>query len=109
MHSVSERATGSLPARPALARALRVLGAIGGGYALSALTVIAGGAVLARCGMVRSEAVVLASMLGFVLYLVLLLWAFCVRSLARLWLVLAGGMAAMAALAHLAHLAHLSN
>lgn len=82
-----------------LARAARILGAVVGGYALSALTVVAAGAVLARWGMARSEAVVLASMLGFVLYLVVLLWAFCVRSLARLWLVLAGGMAAMAALA----------
>lgn len=80
---------------------LRVLGAIGGGYALTALTVITAAAVLARLGMVRSEAVVLAAMLGFIFYLVLLLWAFSVKSTARLWLTLAGVAAVMAAVLQL--------
>ncbi|MDP3841320.1 MAG: iron uptake protein [Oxalobacteraceae bacterium] len=79
---------------------LRLLGAVFGGYALTALTVAAAGAVMARFGMARSEAVVLAAMLGFVAYLALLLWAFSVRSVARLWVALAAGGAAMAILLH---------
>ena len=84
--------------RPPIDLVLRVLGAIGGGYAL---TVITAAAVLARLGMVRSEAVVLAAMLGFIFYLVLLLWAFSVKSTARLWLTLAGVAAVMAAVLQL--------
>ena len=64
---------------------LRVLGAVCGGYALTALAVTAAGAVMARLGLARSEAVVLASMAGFLIYLGLLLWAFSVKSVARLW------------------------
>ena len=41
---------------------LRVTGAVAGGYAVTALGVTAAGAVLARLGMARSEAVVLAAM-----------------------------------------------
>ena len=73
-----------------------------GGYLLTALTVIAAGAVLARLGMARSEAVALSSMLGFVFYLALLLWAFSVRSIARLLLVLAAGTMMTTAVIHLA-------
>ena len=73
-----------------------------GGYMLTALTVIAAGAVLARLGMARSEAVALSSMLGFVFYLALLLWAFSVRSIARLLLVLAAGTMMTTAVIHLA-------
>lgn len=102
MQSASERRAQQPQQQRALARAMRLLGAIGGGYALSSLTVAASGVILARWGMARSEAVVLASMLGFVLYLMLLLWACCVRSLARLWLILAGGMAIMAAIVQVA-------
>lgn len=79
---------------------LRLLGAVFGGYALTVLTVVAAGAVMARLGMARSEAAVLAAMLGFVVYLALLLWAFSIRSVARLWLVLAAGAMAMAVLWH---------
>lgn len=75
---------------------MRVLGAVFGGYALTALTVAAAAALLARLGMARAEAVVLAAMLGFVAYLLLLLWGFSVRSVTRLWLALAAGAAAMA-------------
>lgn len=77
---------------------LRVLGAVFGGYALTALTVASAGAAMARLGMARSEAVVLAAMLGFVAYLALLLWAFSIRSVARLWGMLAGGATVMAGL-----------
>lgn len=80
---------------------LRVLGAVFGGYALTALMVSAAGAVMARLGMAPAEAVVLAAMLGLVAYLALLLWGFSVKSTTRLWLVLAGGAAAMAGLLRL--------
>lgn len=83
-------------------RGLRIVGAVAGGYLLTALTVIAAGAVLARLGMARSEAVALSSMLGFVFYLVLMLWAFSVRSTARLVLVLAAGTMMTSAAIHLA-------
>ena len=86
------------PVQRGLHAALRVLGAVGGGYALSALGVAAGAALLARAGMPPSEAVALAAMLGFIAYLLVLLWAFSVPSLARLWLVLGGAGALLAAL-----------
>jgi len=93
------RAPDALYRLPAwLALALRVVGAIGGGYAVTALAVAACGAALASAGMVRSEAVALCAMLGFVFYLVLALWAFSVRSVMRLWLVLGGLAALLAAL-----------
>jgi len=79
--------------------ALRVLGAVGGGYALSAALVALLSAALPLAGLTRSEAVVLAATGGFGIYLLLLLWAFSVRSLARLWAVLAIGTALCAAVA----------
>jgi len=88
--------------RSASERGLKIVGAVGGGYLLTATTVIAAGAVLARCGMARSEAVALSSMLGFVFYLALLVWAFAVRSAARLWAVLAAGTLLASAVAWLA-------
>lgn len=75
---------------------LRVLGAVFGGYALTALMVASAGAVMARLGMARSDAVVLAAMLGFVAYLALLLWTFSMKSVTRLWAVLASSVAALA-------------
>lgn len=68
----------------------RACAALLGGYALVALWLALLAAMLVRLGMARSEAVVSAAMLGFVFYLLLLLWAFSVPSLARLWAVLAG-------------------
>lgn len=84
--------------KPLFDLVLRLLGAVFGGYGLTALMVAATGAALARIGMVRSDAVVLAAMLGFVLYLVLLLWAFSVKSTIRLWLVLVAAAAGTAVL-----------
>ena len=74
----------------ATAVVLRVTAALLGGYAFSAALVALLAAALPLAGMARSEAVVLAAMLGFLLYLLVLLWAFSVRSLARLWARLAG-------------------
>ncbi|HSV54373.1 MAG TPA: iron uptake protein [Burkholderiaceae bacterium] len=71
--------------------ALRIAAALPGGYAFTAALVALLSVALPLAGLARSEAVVLAAMLGFVLYLPLLLWAFSVRSLARLWAVLASG------------------
>lgn len=83
---------------PRLGLCLRLIAAVPGGYALTAAAVAVSGGLLSLAGMVRSEAVVLSAMLGFVLYLVLLLWAFSVRSLWRLCGVLVGGLAACSAL-----------
>lgn len=77
---------------PALGMCLRVIAAISGGYALTAVAVAVSGGLLSLLGMARSDAVVLSAMLGFGLYLALLLWAFTERSLARLW----GGFAGLA-------------
>lgn len=72
---------------------LRLIAALPGGYAFTAAVVALLATALPLLGLARSEAVVSAAMLGFVLYLLVLLWAFSVRSLARLWAVLAGGTA----------------
>jgi hypothetical protein len=68
--------------------ALRIVAAVPAGYALSALGVSALGAALTAAGLARADAVIVASMLGFVFYLLWLLWAFAVRSLSRLYAVL---------------------
>ncbi len=69
---------------------LRLVAAIGGGYAVAAgLAALAAVTLPAVTSMPRSEAVVLASMLAFLVYLSLLIWAFAERRLARLCLILA--------------------
>lgn len=90
-------ATPALPDRtplltPTLRVLLRIIAAVPLGYACCAawVGVLAWG--LSQMGLARSEAVVCAAMLGFILYLLVLLWAFSVTSLMRLWGVLAGGM-----------------
>lgn len=54
--------------------AWRLVLTIGGGYATTSAVVAGLSIVLSRAGLQSSEAVVLASMLGFVVYLLLLLW-----------------------------------
>lgn len=83
---------------------LRAVVAVVGGYALTALAVVGVAAVLARCGMAPSDAVVTAGMLGFPAYLVVLMWGLTCPSLARLVGVLVCGGAAFALLAWLAKL-----
>ncbi|MES2950144.1 MAG: iron uptake protein [Pseudomonadota bacterium] len=78
---------------------LRVTGAVLGSYGISAALVALLAVGLTAAGLARSEAVVTASLLGFVLYLVVVLWAFSVRSLARLWVCLGGGTALLLGLA----------
>lgn len=71
---------------------LRVLAALFGGYGLTALAVAIMPLPLARvAGMPPGEAVVLSSLLGILLYLVLVLWAFTAAQLWRVLLVLGGG------------------
>lgn len=97
MRSGSDAARFSL--RLALHLALRIAGTVGGGYACTALAVTVGAALLARAGMARSEAVVLMAMLGFPLYLALLLWGFAVRSVRALWLAFGAAAGALVLLA----------
>lgn len=79
-------------ASPALAVPLRVALAVLGGYDLSAGLVALMAVVLALAGMQRSEAVVLAAMLGFVIHLGVLMWAFAEPRLGRLaTITVAGG------------------
>ena len=68
----------------------RVLLAVVGGYFLTSGLVSTGAVILAAI-MPSSDTVVLMAMLGFVIYLALLLWGFTERRLTRLWLVLGGG------------------
>lgn len=72
---------------------LRLLAAVAGGWGLSAAVVPLAAALFAAAGMARSEAAVLAMMLGFLFYAAVLIWAFAVRSLARLWIVMAAATA----------------
>lgn len=67
---------------------LRVVAIVGGGYACTALVVTVGASLLSWQAMARSEAVVLMAMLGFPLYLALLLWGFSLRRVRTAWLVL---------------------
>lgn len=77
---------------PAITTSLRVIGAVAGGYAFSAAWVaFASTALPLATPMARSEAVLLSSMLGFVVYLAALIWAFAERALWRVWAVFVGG------------------
>lgn len=69
---------------------LHIVLAVAGGWAVIALAVPLAGIGFAALGMMRSEATVLAMMLGFIAYLCLLLWSFSVR-LPRLLVGLLGG------------------
>lgn len=73
---------------------LRVVAAIGGGYACTVTLASAGAQLLVLIGgMARSEAVILVAMLGFALYLALLLWSFTEPSVWRIWAWLSAGIA----------------
>jgi hypothetical protein len=81
------------PSVPAIAS--RVAAALLGGYAFtwgfSALLAT----VQVHAGIGYGDALQLAFLLAFLVYLVALCWAFAAASLARVWLTLAGGGAAM--------------
>jgi hypothetical protein len=74
--------SGRTPRVSRLAVIARIALAVFGGYAASAGFVATFSVALPLTGMVRSEAVVLSSMLGFIVYAALLLWGFAER---RLW------------------------
>ncbi|MEM9665512.1 MAG: iron uptake protein [Bacteroidota bacterium] len=76
---------------PAFGMVQRLVLALGGGYVLSASFVMLVGWGLAQLGMARGEAVVLSMMVGFLVFLGLILWAFAERTLVRLWVVFGGG------------------
>ena len=79
-----------IPSMTGLSVLVRLVAAVGGGYAVAAgLAALAAVALPAGGLMARSEAVVLASMLAFLVYLALLIWAFADRRLARLSVVMA--------------------
>lgn len=79
----------------------RVLAAVPLGYAFSAGMVALGSVALPLAtGLARSEAVFLASMLGFVVYLVALIWAFSERRLWMVWARLSAGTMLAFLLAH---------
>ena len=62
---------------------LRLLVVIGGGYVASSALVAGLARAVPLFGLARSEAVVLASMLGFVIYLLVLILGLARRSLTR--------------------------
>lgn len=70
---------------------LRIAGAVLGGYGLTALLVALLAALLGHAGLPRSEATVSAAMAGFLLYLVILVWAFGTVRLRVLWATLVAG------------------
>lgn len=69
---------------------IRLVAAVGGGYAVAAGISAFGAVGLAAASLLpRSEAVVLTSMLAFLIYLAVLIWAFAERHLGRLCAILA--------------------
>lgn len=78
---------------------LRVIGTLGGGYAFTAAWVALLAVALSFAPIARSEAVTAAALMGYLLYLAVLLWGFSVRSVTRLWALLASGTILASALA----------
>lgn len=81
--------------------AVRLLIVIVGGYAAASALVAGSARLLPVLGLPRSEAVVLASILGFLLYLVVLVWGFSRPRLTNLvaGLMLTGGVGVVSMLA----------
>lgn len=78
-----------------------MIGSVGGGYALTSALVACLASALSLAQVPRSEAVAAAALMGYLLYLAVLLWGFSVRSVARLWVTLAAGTALGSALVFL--------
>jgi hypothetical protein len=79
----------------------RIAAAILGGYAFTWGFIALGMAGFFALGMPFHDAEHLTAIIGFLLYLVLFLWAFAARNLARVWAVTAGGALVMAGAASL--------
>ena len=85
----------SAPALSSLHIALRVLGAVGGGWVFVWGFTTLGIALGMAAGMPYDEARTLLYLLAFVVFLVVFCWSFVTTSVARVWLILAGGGAVM--------------
>ncbi|WP_151639225.1 iron uptake protein [Noviherbaspirillum aerium] len=84
--------TGKQALKAAILLTLRATASVVGGFGLTTAWVGLGSVALPLLfGMARSEAVLLSAMLGFILYLVLLLWAFAEASLLRVWVIFSAG------------------
>jgi hypothetical protein len=78
-----------LTGAPTFAIASRIIAAVGAGYAATVGLVALFGILLALLpGMVRSEAILLTSMIGFPGYAAIIVWGFAERRLARVWTLL---------------------
>lgn len=84
-------------AHPAWHIASRVGAGVLGSYVFTWGFIALTGATLLRAGLAFHEATDLASMLGFLVYVTALCFAFIGASLARVWMLLAGGGALMSA------------
>lgn len=84
-------------ATPRLPLLLRIAAAVLGGYVFAWGLIAFAIPALYGVGMAFHDAEHLASILAFLVYLTAFCWVFIVRSLARAWIVLAGGGAVMAA------------
>jgi hypothetical protein len=81
--------------------ALRIAAGMLGGYAFTWGFIALAIASLFAARLDFHDAETLGTILGFIVFLVVFLWAFAARSLLRVWLVLAGGGALMAGAAWL--------
>ncbi len=77
----------------------RVAASLLGGYAFTWGFTALGLVLGIAAGMAFDDAHTLVYLLAFLVFLVVFLWAFAAQSLARVWIVLAGGGAAMTAAA----------
>ncbi|MBB6092542.1 apolipoprotein N-acyltransferase [Povalibacter uvarum] len=85
----------SAPSLSPLHIALRIIGAVGGGWLFVWGFTTLGIALGIATGMPYDEARTLLYLLAFVVFLVAFCWSFVTASIARVWLVLAGGGAVM--------------
>jgi len=81
--------------------ALRIAAGMLGGYAFTWGFIALVIALLFAARLDFHDAETLGTILGFIVFLVVFLWAFAARSVLRVWLVLAGGGALMAGAAWL--------
>lgn len=75
--------------------ASRIAASLLGGWLFTWSFTTLGIAALVALGMRYGEAQTLLSLLAFIVFLVVFLWSFAANSVARVWLVLAGGGGAM--------------
>ncbi len=70
----------------------RVLAAVIGAYAVTAgVTALIAVLLVLAGGLSRSDALIIGSMIGYVIFAVAMLWCFAERRLWRVWLILLGG------------------